>query len=109
MGWQDRPYNQHGPGQSFSSRLTGASVVMWLLGINGVVFLLGGMLGLSDQGLLVWGNPRQGRLQGGQHGHDAIPLVLRQTDLQCQVDIQQGFDALGLPQDLLISLFLKRR
>ncbi len=48
MGWQDRQYNQSGGG--FGERLSSASVVTWLLGINGVVFLLDSMLGGSTRG-----------------------------------------------------------
>ncbi len=50
MAWQDRHYNQSGFGGSFGGRLQGASVVVWLLGINGVVFLLGMMLSGSSRG-----------------------------------------------------------
>ncbi len=74
MAWQDRDYNQEtmggfggrgrggggagGPG--IGGRLGGASVVMWLLGINAVVFLLDGVLssGARTQGIspYEWGN-----------------------------------------------------
>lgn len=44
MGWEDRHYNNDnyggGGGGAFGARLRGGSVVMWLLGINCVVFIL---------------------------------------------------------------------
>ncbi len=40
MAWQDRDYNREGGSTSFGSRLSGHSVVKWLLIINVVVFLL---------------------------------------------------------------------
>ena len=49
MGWQDRHYQQGGGG-GLGDRLSGASVVTWLLGINGVVFLLDSVLGGSTRG-----------------------------------------------------------
>jgi len=62
MGFQDRHYNQGGGGGGTTiGRLRGGSVVMWLLGINCVVFLLDMMLGGGSRVgatryLLVWGN-----------------------------------------------------
>lgn len=55
MAWQDRDYNQEamggfggrgrgGGGAGIGGRPGGGSVVMWLLGINAVVFLLDGVL-----------------------------------------------------------------
>ena len=48
MGWRDRHYNRP-PVEAggFGARLPKASMVMWLLGINCVVFLLDGILGGS--------------------------------------------------------------
>ena len=43
MGWEDRQYNQSGGGSAMG-RLRGGSVVMWLLGINCVVFIIDMML-----------------------------------------------------------------
>ncbi len=70
MAWHDRDYNQEGMsgfggrggggGASIGGRLSGASVVMWLLGINAVVYLLDGVLssGARTQGISPydWGN-----------------------------------------------------
>ena len=39
MGWEDRHYNQAGQGGGIG-RLKSGSVVMWLIGINCVVFIL---------------------------------------------------------------------
>lgn len=51
MGWENRHYNQYGQqggfgggGGSLGGRLSGASVVLWLLGINAIVFVLDGVL-----------------------------------------------------------------
>ena len=68
MGWQDRDYNQAmaGGGAGFrrgggiGGGLGGASVVMWLLGINVVVFLLDGVLSTGSRTQAIspayWGN-----------------------------------------------------
>lgn len=70
MAWHERDYNQEnlggfggrggGGGASIGGRLSGASVVMWLLGINAVVYLLDGVLssGARTQGISPydWGN-----------------------------------------------------
>lgn len=40
MAWYERDYNQQGFGGGLGARLGGASVVMWLLGINCAVFVL---------------------------------------------------------------------
>ena len=40
MGWQDRDYNREEGGGTFGQRLSGRSVVMWLLIINVIIFLL---------------------------------------------------------------------
>ena len=70
MAWHERDYNQEGMsgfggrggggGASIGGRLSGASVVMWLLGINAVVYLLDGVLssGARTQGIspYEWGN-----------------------------------------------------
>ncbi|MEM6506847.1 MAG: rhomboid family intramembrane serine protease [Planctomycetota bacterium] len=60
MGYQDRHYHQDGRGPTFG-RLQGGSVVIWLLGINCVVFLIDAMLsGGTRVGatayLSLWGN-----------------------------------------------------
>ncbi len=68
MAWQDRHYNQDnfsgggrgGGGGGIGGRLGGASIVMWLMGINAIVFLLNGVLssGTRSQGIspFYWGN-----------------------------------------------------
>jgi rhomboid family protein len=71
MSWQDRDYNQQtfgglggrgrgGGGAGIGGRFGGASVVMWLMGINAIVFLLDGVLssGARSQGIspFYWGN-----------------------------------------------------
>lgn len=67
MGWQDRQYNQGGTGfgggggGASIGRLRGGSVVMWLLGINCVIFLIDAMLGGGSRVgatryLSQWGN-----------------------------------------------------
>ena len=71
MAWQDRDYNQEtmggfggqgrgGGGAGIGGGLGGASVVMWLLGINAIVFLLDGVLssGVRSQSIspYYWGN-----------------------------------------------------
>lgn len=68
MAWQDRHYNQDsfrgggrgGAAGGIGGRLGGASVVMWLMGINVVVFLLDGVLtsGVRTQSIspYLWGN-----------------------------------------------------
>lgn len=51
MAWQDRHYYPgDGPRNPITDRLGGASIVAWLLGINGVVFLLDAILSNSARG-----------------------------------------------------------
>ncbi len=64
MAWQDRHYNQDnfnsGGGGGFGGRLSSASVVTWLLGINAIIFLLDGVLTSGARTSAVspsyWGN-----------------------------------------------------
>ena len=59
MGFYDRDYYRN-PGNSLMNRLSGGSVVVWLLGINFVVFLLDSTLTGSQRGSSLspswWGN-----------------------------------------------------
>lgn len=50
MSWQDRPYYRQGPSNPFMSRLSGSSMVAWLLGINAGIFLLNNVLLGSSRG-----------------------------------------------------------
>lgn len=63
MSWQERQYHREGP--SLSDRFSGASVVMWLLVINGAVFLIDSILDGSTRGgwlsLGYWGHFSVGR------------------------------------------------
>lgn len=89
MAWHDRDYNQEGMsgfggrggggGASIGGRLSGASVVMWLLGINAVVYLLDGVLsnGARTEGISPkdWGNFN---LEQGIYGMQLWRLVTYQ-------------------------------
>jgi len=55
MAWHDRHYNRYDSGNPFSNRLGQGSIVVWLLGINGVVFLLDMVLAPSSRG--AWLSP----------------------------------------------------
>ncbi len=55
MSWEDRHYHRgggygHRPSGPIMNRLAGATMVIWLLGINGVVFMLGMVLDGSRRG-----------------------------------------------------------
>ena len=61
MGWQDRQYNQEGGGGSAIGRMRSGSVVMWLMGINCVIFIIDAILGGGSRvgatrHLSEWGN-----------------------------------------------------
>jgi len=61
MGWEDRDYYREPAGGGIGGRLTGHSVVTWLLGINAVVFLLDSVLSSGSRtgswaSLSAWGN-----------------------------------------------------
>lgn len=65
MGWQDRHYNHDsyggGAGGGMMGRMRGGSVVMWLLGINCVIFVIdmvlgGGVRVGATRYLALWGN-----------------------------------------------------
>lgn len=61
MAWEDRPYYRDRPsGGFFGSRLQGASMVMWLLGINAAVFILDAILRNATRGSAIapsyWGS-----------------------------------------------------
>lgn len=61
MGWEDRHYNQDNGTPSFGRRLSGKSMVTYLLVINCAVFLIDAMLGGGSRVgatryLSVWGN-----------------------------------------------------
>ncbi len=50
MTWQDRHYHRDEPHHPIADRFSGASMVMWLLGINGLTFLIDSILSGSSRG-----------------------------------------------------------
>ncbi len=61
MPWYERDYNQQSFGGGLGSRLSGTSMVMWLLGINCAVYVLDVILTDSMRGSAV--TVRMGQFQ----------------------------------------------